>query len=101
MKYKLFLSDEALWDIQDAFDYYTFIPSENLEHRFIQQIETGLDYITLYPENLAVKYKKTRIYNLMDFPYQIHFRIEKDTVLVFGIFHGKSNPKSWEERLKR
>jgi hypothetical protein len=71
MKYKLFLSDEALWDMQDAYDYYTFIPSENLEHRLIQQIETGLDYITLYPENLAVKYKKTLFWFLEFFTKKV------------------------------
>jgi hypothetical protein len=35
MKYRLLLSDEAAWDIQEAYDYYSEIPSESLEHRFL------------------------------------------------------------------
>ncbi|PKP25855.1 MAG: hypothetical protein CVU03_05850 [Bacteroidetes bacterium HGW-Bacteroidetes-2] len=98
MKYRLLLSDEASWDIKEAYDYYAEIPSENLETRFLQNLEEGLNYITINPKKLAVKYKQSRICNLTQFPYQIHFTIEKNTILVFGVFHGKRNPKSWTKR---
>lgn len=98
MKYRLLVSDEASWDIQDAYNYYAEIPYENLENRFLQNLEEGLNYIKLHPENLAVKHKEIRIYNLSKFPYQINFKIEENTLLVFGVFHGRSNPKSWIKR---
>lgn len=98
MKYRLLLSDEATWDIQEAFDYYSLILSENLEIRFLVNLEEGLNYIAVNPKKLAVKYKQCRIYNLSQFPYQIHFTIEKNTVLVFGVFHEKRNPTSWIKR---
>ncbi|MBA3985855.1 MAG: hypothetical protein H0X63_04605 [Flavobacteriales bacterium] len=64
MKYRLLLSNEASWDIQNAFDYYAEIPYENLDTRFSQNLEEGLDYIKLNPEKIAVKYNQILIYNL-------------------------------------
>ncbi len=101
MKYKLLVSDEAYWDIADAVDYYRHILADNLENRFREELKQGLNYITENPEHLAVKYKEIRIYNLKKFPYQIHFLLNQNSILVFGVFRGKSNPKSWEERLNK
>lgn len=98
MKYRLLISDEATWDILEAYDYYSEIPSENLEQRFLVNLEEALNYITVNPKKLAVKYKHSRICNLTQFPYQIHFTIEKNTILVFGVFHGKRKPTSWIKR---
>ncbi|MGC4130568.1 MAG: type II toxin-antitoxin system RelE/ParE family toxin [Bergeyella sp.] len=98
MKYQLLISEEAFWDIEDAVEYYSEI-SENLENRFLKQLKEGLSRITKYPLHYALKYKQIRICNFKNFPYQIHFSVEENRILVFGIFHGRSNPKSWEERL--
>ncbi len=98
MTYQLLLTDETLLDIKDAIDLYTSIPSSNLENKFKEKLEKGIQYISLNPETLAVKYKEIRIYNLKKFPYQIHYIIRENTILVIGVFHGRSNPKSWEER---
>jgi len=100
VKYSLLLSDDSYRDIQEAYDYYTQIPYENLENRFLLNVEEGLNYIQVHPKKIAVKYREIRIYNLTQFPYQIHFKIEKNILLVFGVFHGKSNPKSWVKRIK-
>jgi plasmid stabilization system protein ParE len=99
MSYQLLVSDEAYFDIEEALLYYTHLPSEKLEDRFLQQLNAGFDYIADFPLHLSVKYKEMRVYNLKGFPYQVHFMFVGSQVLVFGVFHEKSNPKSWEERL--
>jgi hypothetical protein len=99
MKYDLLISDEAFFDIEYALHYYAFLPVENLETRFWQQLKDGMDYITKHPKTLAVKYREIRIYNLPNFPYQIHYLLHEKTVSVVGVFHGSSDPNSWEERL--
>jgi len=99
MNYQLLISEEAFWDIEDAVKYYSEIPAENLDNRFLKQLKDGLNKITKKPLHYALKYKQIRIYNLKNFPYQIHFSVEENRILVLGVFHGKSDPKSWEERL--
>lgn len=100
MKYKLLVSEEAYWDISDAIDYYKHVLSENLEYSFREELKRGFDYITENPEHLAIKYNEIRIYNLKKYPYQIHYLLNQKSVLVFGVFHGKTNPKNWIERIK-
>ena len=100
-KYRLLVSDEAYWDMVEAIDYYKSLSPGTLEDRFREQLKEGMDYITRYPQHFAIKYKGIRIYNLKRFPYQIHYLLEGEVVMVFGVFHGSSDPNSWENRLKR
>ncbi len=95
MSYKLLLSDEAYYDILDAIEFYRILASPKIENKFREQ----LDYISKNPLNLSVKYRNIRIYNLKNFPFQIHFLVIEDFIFVIGIFHGKSNPKSWIDRM--
>ncbi|HLS31515.1 MAG TPA: hypothetical protein VK021_11715 [Flavobacteriaceae bacterium] len=99
MKYNLQISEEAFFDIEEAVNNYRRIPVENLANKFKIRLAEGMKYITNYPLNLAVKYKGIRIFNLKGFPYQIHYLVIKLQVLVLGVFHEKSNPTSWENRL--
>lgn len=94
----LLVSEEAFWDIKEAVGYYSRI-SENVANNFKEKLAEGLDYIVLNPLKISLKYKTIRTYNLHNFPYQIHFIFEEERVMVVGVFHGKSNPQSWEDRL--
>lgn len=99
MSYKLLLSDEAYYDILDAIEFYRILASPKIENKFREQLKFGIDYISKNPLNLSVKYRNIRIYNLKNFPFQIHFLVMEDSIYVIGIFHGKSNPKSWIDRM--
>lgn len=95
---RLLISEEAFWDIKEAIGYYSQI-SESISEKFKEQLSKGLDYIVSNPLTITLKYKIVRSYNLRSFPYQIHFIYEEERVMIVGVFHGKSNPKSWEDRL--
>ncbi len=94
MKYRLLVSQEAYWDIVEAINYYKSLSVPFLVDRFRKQLKEGMDYITRYPLHLAIKYKNIRIYNLKKFPYKIHFMLDGKTVMIFGVFHGSSDPDS-------
>lgn len=64
----LWISEEALYDIEEARSYYFGTSVENLERRFREQ-------------------------------HQIHYLYEDDKVMLMGVFHGKSDPQSWEDRI--
>ena len=100
MKYWLLIAQEAYYDIEDAITYYGDKSGEELKNRFKEQLTHALKYITVHPRSLAVKYRGIRICNLDYFPYQIHYLLEDKKVIVFGVFHEKINPKSWNKRLK-
>lgn len=95
------VSDEAYLDMVDAINYYKGLSTWNLDYRFKEQLNEGMDYIIRYPHHFAIKYKGIRIYNLKGFPYQIHYLLEGNVVMIFGVFHGSSDPKSWENRLEK
>src|SRR5690606_21935433 len=99
MKYKLLISDEAYWDIADAVDYYRHLVYESLENKDRTQLKAGFYYSTENTEHYAIIYKGIMIYHLKSLPYQIHFLLDKENILVFRVFHGKSNPNAWEKRL--
>lgn len=95
----LWISEEALYDIEEARSYYFGTSVENLKRRFREQLIKGLQYISSNPLELALKYRNIRTYNLKIFPYQIHYLYEDDKVMLMGVFHGKSDPQSWEDRI--
>ena len=99
MNYKLLISEESVFEIEDAILYYKKFESEKLLNRLNSQINIGLDYISTNPLNLAVKYKGIRIYNLKNFPYQLHYLVDENLVNVIGFFHANSNPKNWNNRI--
>ena len=101
MKHRLLVSEEAYLDMVDAINYYKNLSYRNLANRFKEQLKEGMDYITRYPRHFAIKYRGVRIYNLKKFPYQIHYLLEENVVMILGVFHGSSEPESWESRLKK
>ena len=96
---RLLISEEAFCDIKDTIEYYSRVSSEKIVNKFRTQLEKGFDYITSRPLSLELKYKSIRTYQLKQFPYRIHFIYEEGRVMVMGVFHEKSSPKSWEDRL--
>ncbi len=97
----MLVSEEAYLDMRDAINYYKRLSVRNLDNRFKERLKEGMDYITRYPRHFAIKYKGVRIYNLKKFPYQIHYLLGENVVMILGVFHGRSEPESWESRLEK
>ena len=85
-------------DLHNAVDWYDGI-SPGLGNRFRGVVDDRLDAIAERPEAFPTAFEDTRFARLVRFPYLILFRIYKDVVHVFGIFHGASDPEKWRQRL--
>ncbi|MFZ0596803.1 MAG: type II toxin-antitoxin system RelE/ParE family toxin, partial [Flavobacterium sp.] len=70
-----------------------------LSYDFELCLEAGLDEISRNPNAFQKKYKNVKIRFISRFPYGIHYRFEKDEIVVIGVFHTSRSPKNWSKRL--
>ena len=89
--YSLLYHPEAKIDFYNARIKYAFI-SEALEERFMESIKNVLLKLQNNPTFFSVRYENVRIIHPLKFPYNIHFYIENNIVVVTAIIHNKRNP---------
>jgi plasmid stabilization system protein ParE len=86
--------DRAIHEAQEAFDWYEARShglGENLLAELDAHVGALVDRPTGYPKWRG-PYKKV---NLQRFPYIVVFRVVKDTVIIFSVFHSKRDPRNW------
>ncbi|TDX09009.1 type II toxin-antitoxin system RelE/ParE family toxin [Flavobacterium sp. S87F.05.LMB.W.Kidney.N] len=96
--YKIRFVKEALFDIEDAVLWYEK-QRIGLSYDFELCLEAGIDSVLRNPDLFQKKYKKIRIHFISRFPYGIHYLVEKDEIVVIGVFHTSRSPKNWSKRL--
>jgi len=89
---------EALFDVEDVVIWYEE-QRLGLSYDFELCLEAGLDQISRNPNAFQKKYKNVKIKFISRFPYGIHYRFEKDEIIVLGVFHTSRSPKNWSKRL--
>jgi hypothetical protein len=89
---------EALFDVEDIVIWYEE-QRIGLSYDFELCLEAGLDEISRSPDAFQKKYKNIKIRFISRFPYGIHYRFEKDEIVVIGVFHTSRSPKNWNKRL--
>lgn len=67
---------------------------------FLRIFYTCLDQIELNPFQYPKVYLEFRRNLLRKFPYAIYYEIERDVIIVFGLFHCARNPQTIRSRLK-
>lgn len=97
--YKLHFVKEALFDIEDIVLWYEE-QRIGLSYDFELCLEAGIDSISRNPDLFQKKYKNIRMHFISRFPYGIHYRVEKDHIMIIGVFHTSRSPKNWSKRLK-
>ncbi|MCD0470294.1 type II toxin-antitoxin system RelE/ParE family toxin [Flavobacterium sp. JAS] len=90
---------EALFDVEDVVIWYEE-QRIGLSYDFELCLEAGLNEISRNPNAFQKKYKNVKIRFISRFPYGIHYRFEKDEIIVIGVFHTSRSPKNWSKRLK-
>lgn len=100
MTYSILISDEATFDIFDAFYWYQAVEYK-LSMKFEKEVESALEQIKNNPNQFQLKYKTVRVVFLKKFPFGIHYLKDKNTIKVVAVFHTGRDPKSWNERLKQ
>ncbi|OXA91654.1 type II toxin-antitoxin system RelE/ParE family toxin [Flavobacterium hercynium] len=96
--YKIRFVKEALYDIEDAVLWYEK-QRIGLSYDFELCLEAGIDSISRNPNLFQKKYKNIRMHFISRFPYGIHYQMEKEEIVVIGVFHTSRSPKNWSKRL--
>jgi len=92
VKYTLIIKEEALDDIQEAYDYYE-ANKTGLGERFLDTLEGYLEQIQKYPEHYQIKRIPYREAFLKEFPYLIIYERAQQEIIVYAIFNTWRNPK--------
>ncbi len=97
---RLRLDERALHDFLDAVDYYSDESIPTAE-RFIVEIETALDAISLFPKRFGLKNESVRANVRTNFPYTIFYSIEEEEVVVLAIGYHSQDASIWKDRLPK
>ena len=98
MAYTVFIDPRAIWDIQEAIDYY-----DEQQAGLGKKFESALNNQLLTLEKnpfFQVRYDEVRCLPLKKFPYMLHFTIneQEKLVVVRALFNTARNPKVWKNR---
>ena len=85
------------FDLADAYDWYER-QEEGLGERFLDAFDSCVELIRENPRANPVVHRDIRRSLLRRFPYLVFYRAEADAITVIGCFHGKRDPRSWQER---
>ncbi len=89
--YKLIVTDDAKADLQKAYDYLE-TERKGLGENLLIKVGYFLEILQSNPKIYALKYKNTRQIRVKPFQYLILYKLYKDTILFFQLFHGKQHP---------
>ena len=93
------LSLAAREEFDDAAIWYLAAGSE-LRDRFVHAVNATIRAIAKQPLSYPVIFgTDVRRSLVKDFPYSIIYRVEKDRVFVFSVFHQSRNPIIWRGRI--
>lgn len=96
--YEIHFVKEALFDIEDIVLWYEE-QRIGLSYDFELCLEAGIDVILRDPDAFQKRHKDIRVRFISRFPYGIHYRFDKEEIIVIGVFHTARSPKNWSKRL--
>ncbi len=97
MAYNLITSPKAEVDIDQAVEWYVNI-SIKIAQRFILELKAAKCYILKNPKKIQIRYNKTHVAFLKNFPYGIHFVLNEKTIIIVAVFNTAENPDKWKKR---
>ena len=68
-------------------------------HRFVAELDRGIQQISASPQQFAPYLHGTRAYRVPRFPYLIVYLEDGSSVQVLAIAHGHRRPGYWRRRL--
>lgn len=93
--YKIKIHKNALQDIQEATNWYNKqLPG--LGKRFQNQVKKQINSFKTTAEHHSIRYSDVRCSLVKNFPFLIHYVLNKNEVEVFAVIHTSRNPKIWE-----
>ena len=85
-------------DLIEATEYYKKI-NPDLAKQFLQRVRQAKNSIVKNPLHFTIKYKNLRTILLKQFPYHIHFAINKDNnIVIYAIICAYKKPNDFSDR---
>jgi plasmid stabilization system protein ParE len=94
---QIFWLAEAHDELMEALEHYEAIRPE-LGERFANAVIETVQAMAETPLHFAVIDNGRRRAGVRRFPYGLFFLVEETRIVVIACFHGKRNPKSWQQR---
>ncbi len=98
MTYKIKISQEAEFDLHEAYEWYKAQVNE-LGSEFIRVVDRNLALVQQNPLAYPTVFRNVRRKLLPRFPYGLFYIVENDIIFVLACFHVKRNPQQWQRRL--
>ena len=92
MIYNLIIRDKAIFEIEDAFEFYES-KTKGLGSRFLKIVHLYLYKIRKNPGHFPVKKDKIREAYICKFPFIILYEIFNNTIVVYAVFHTSRDPQ--------
>lgn len=90
--YIIILQEEAIQDMQDAYDWYEE-QLLNLGEEFLEEVYKIFEKIKRNPQHFGIAFNEFRNVRLKRFPYLIIYKIESNKVYINSIRHIRRKPK--------
>jgi len=94
---KIIILPYAELDIRDSTNYYSDKES-GLEKKYVIVLNQAFQLIEANPFSFPVIWKSIRKFVVRDFPFNVYYIIENETIFIIAVFHNKRNPKVWKSR---
>ncbi|KMQ71614.1 type II toxin-antitoxin system RelE/ParE family toxin [Chryseobacterium koreense] len=93
MEYQLIFRDKAVFEIEDAYEFYE-MKSKGLGKKFIETVKEYLDKIEENPAHFQKKLGEVREAYIKKFPFVIVYEIHEFRIVIYSVFHTSRNPKN-------
>ncbi|HAP39742.1 MAG TPA: plasmid stabilization protein [Nitrospira sp.] len=87
----------AVEEAQAARQWYA-ARSQSAADSFLAELDRGIEAVSLAPERWPLFVHDTRRYLFQRFPFQLVYRVVKDSVQVVALAHGRRRPGYWKLR---
>ena len=94
MAYLLIVRKKAEIHLADAYDWYEG-QRTGLGSEFMLSTEAVFSVIQNNPELFSQKFRNVRIALTPRFPYGVFYFIDRNRIIVTGVFHLSRNPSHW------
>jgi len=91
MSYSLVLLSYAVQDLQEAYDWYK-TKNKDLALRFYDEVDHYINFIKKNPLSFYIRSNGFRQAPLKIFPFLIIYKVKKNQILIYSIFHTSKNP---------
>lgn len=99
MSHRLIVTPRAEADIEAAAIWYEN-ESAQVAQKFLDAVDATLELIERDPYQYQTLRRNVRGANIKRFPYGLMYLVAAREVTIIACFHGRQNPRRWQDRLR-